>query len=136
MHIWNILWFIKGEGDKNFQLDGYKIIRADHASNTKRGRVCSYYKESLSVRVSNLTNLRKCIMCEVSMQNIKGNIGVICRSPSQNTIDFDEFLLNFEGISNTAASSDSLFTTIVGDFSSRSNFRWKKNKTTVEGARL
>ena len=130
MHIWNILWF-KGERDKDFQLDGYKIIRADHASNTKRGGVCSYYKESLSVRVSNLTNLRKCIMCEVSVQNIKGNIGVIYRSPSQNTIDFDEFLLNFEGISNTTASSDSLFTTIVGDFSSRSNFRWKKNKTTV-----
>ena len=35
------------EGDSSFQLDGYKVIRADHPSNTKRGGVCIYYKESL-----------------------------------------------------------------------------------------
>ena len=32
------------EGDSSFQLDGYKVIRADHPSNTKRGGVCIYYK--------------------------------------------------------------------------------------------
>ena len=37
------------EGDSSFQLDGYKVIRADHPSNTKRQGVCFYYKESLSV---------------------------------------------------------------------------------------
>ena len=32
------------EGDSSFQLDGYKVIRADHLNNIKRGDVCFYYK--------------------------------------------------------------------------------------------
>ena len=28
------------EGDKNIQLNGYNLIRADHLSNAKRGGVC------------------------------------------------------------------------------------------------
>ena len=32
------------EGDSSFQLDGYKVIRADHLNNIKRGDVCIYHK--------------------------------------------------------------------------------------------
>ena len=85
----------------SFKLDGYKIIRADHPSNTKRGGVFTYYKKSLSV---------------------------IYRSSSQSTIEFDEFLSNFEDILNTTASFNSLLTTILGGFNARSSFRWKKEK--------
>ena len=124
------------EGYSSFQLDGYKVIRADHLSNTKRGGVCIYYKESRSVRALNLINLSECIICEVSIQNCKGYIGVIYRSPSQNTTEFEEFLSNFEDILNTTASSSSLFTIILGDFNAGSSFSWKNDKTTVEGACL
>ena len=79
------------EGDSSFHLDGYKVIRADHPSNTKRGGVCIYYKESLSVQALNLTNLNECIICEVSIQNCKGYIGVIYRSLSQNTANSKNF---------------------------------------------
>ena len=34
---------------KNLMLEGYNLIRSDHPSNTKRGGVCIYYKESLAV---------------------------------------------------------------------------------------
>ena len=40
-------------GDRNFQLNGYHLIRADHPSNTKRDGVCIYHKESLGVRQFN-----------------------------------------------------------------------------------
>ena len=83
---WSIL-----EGDSSFQFDGYKVIRADHPSNTKRGGVCIYYKESLSVRALNLTSITECIICEVSIQNCKGYIGVIYRSLSQNTANSKNF---------------------------------------------
>ena len=73
------------EGDSSFQLDGYKVIRADHPSNTKRRGVYIYYKESLSLRELNSTNLNQCIICEVSVQNCKKYIGVIYRYPSQST---------------------------------------------------
>ena len=62
------------EGDSSFQLDEYKVIRAYHLSNTKRGGACIYYKELLSVRALNVTNLSECIICEVSIQNCKGQL--------------------------------------------------------------
>ena len=114
------------EGDSSFRLDGYKVIRADHPSNTKRSGVFVYYKESLSVRALNLTNFNECIICEVSVQNCKGYIGVIYRSPSQSTAEFEEFLSNFEDILNTTASSSSLFTIILGDFNGKHYFITKQ----------
>ena len=41
--------------DKDLMLDGYNLIRSDHPSNTKRGGVCIYYKESLAVRSVDIT---------------------------------------------------------------------------------
>ena len=90
-------------GDTSFHIDEHKITRADHPSNTKKGGVCIYYKESLSVRALNETNLSECIIREISRQNCKGYIGVIYKSPSQNTTEFEEFLPNFEDILNTTA---------------------------------
>ena len=77
------------EWDSSFQLDGYKVIRVDHPSNTKRGGVCIYYEELLSIWALNVTNLSECIICEVSLQNCKEYIAVIYRSPSQNTAKFE-----------------------------------------------
>ena len=89
--------------------------------------------ESLSVSALNLTDLSKCIICKVSLQNCKGYIGVIYRSPSHDTTEFEEFLSNFENILNTTASSNSVFTIILGDFNARSSFWWNNDKTRVEG---
>ena len=125
MHIWNILWFIL-EGDSSFQLDEYKVIRAKQPSNTKRGGVCIYYKELLSVWALNLTNLNECIICVVWIQNCKGYIGVIYRFSSHSTATFEEFLSNFWGHFNTTVSSSSFFTIILGGFNARS-FSWWKN---------
>ena len=97
MHIRNILWFIL-EGDSSFQLDEYKVIRAKQPSNTKRGGVCIYYKELLSVWALNLTNLNECIICVVWIQNCKGHIGVIYRFSSQVLPNLKNFCQTFEDI--------------------------------------
>ena len=34
----------------NLNIDGYKLVRADHPGNVKRGGVCVYFKESLPVK--------------------------------------------------------------------------------------
>ena len=65
------------EGDKNIQLNGYNLIRADHPSNIKRGGVYIFYKEALALCIDNSLNFNECIVCEVSIQNRKGYIGVI-----------------------------------------------------------
>ena len=124
------------EGDKNIQLNGYNLIRADHPSNTKRGGVCIFYKETLALHIVNSLNFNECIVCEVSTQNSKGYIGVIYRSPSQNTIEFESFLSNCEKLLNYITSNNGLFNIIVGDFNARSSVWWTKNITTTEGTQL
>ena len=124
------------EGDKNIQLNGYNLIRADHPTNTKRGGVCIFYKETLALHIVNSLNFNECIVCEVSTQNSKGYIGVIYRSPSQNTIEFESFLSNCEKLLNYITSNNGLFNIIVGDFNARSSVWWTKNITTTEGTQL
>ena len=70
------------EGDKNIQLNGYSLIWADHPSNTKWGGVCIFYKEALAVSIVNSLNFNECIVCEVSIHNSKGYIGVMYSSYS------------------------------------------------------
>ena len=124
------------EGDKNIELNGYNLIRADHPSNTKRGGVCIFYKETLALRIVNSLNFNECIVCEVSIQNSKGYIVVIYRSASQNTIEFESFLSNCEKLLNYITSNNGLFNIIVGDFNARSSVWWTKNIATTEGTQL
>ena len=124
------------EGDKNIQLNGYKLIRADHPSNTKPGGVYIFQKETLGVHIVNSLNFNECIVREVSIQNSKGYIGVIYRPPSQNIIEFENFLLHFEKLLNYATSSNGLFTIILDDFNARSSIWWTKDKTTTESTQL
>ena len=84
------------KGDRIFQLNGYQLMWADYPSNRKRGAVCIYHKESLGVHLVKLSNLSQCIVCEVFLQNCKGYIGVVYRSPSQNNIEFESFLSDFD----------------------------------------
>ena len=92
------------------------MIRADHPINTKQGGVCIFYKETFAVRIVNSLNFNECIVCEVSIQNSKGYIGVIYRSPSQNPIEFEHFLSNFEKLLNYTTSNNGLFTIILGEY--------------------
>ena len=80
------------EEDKNIQLDGYNLLRADHPSNSKGGGVCIFYKETLGVRIVKPLSFNECIIFEVSIQNSKGFVGVVYRSPSQNIFEFENFL--------------------------------------------
>ena len=41
--------------EKSLIIGGYKLLRVDHLSDSKRGGVCIYHKESISVKVLNLS---------------------------------------------------------------------------------
>ena len=51
-----------------------------------------------------------CIICEVSLTNSKGYIGVVYRSPSQDITEFEKFLSDFDELLSKTASSSFLFT--------------------------
>ena len=77
----------------SFSLNGYNLTCADHPDNIKRGGVCMYYKENLSLRIISTSYFDQCLLCEVTCQNEKGYIAVIYYSPSQSC---SHFLFNLE----------------------------------------
>ena len=59
--------------NNNLNVFGYNLIRADQSSNTKRGGVCIYYKESLAVQTLNSIGLPECLVYKVCLGNKLGH---------------------------------------------------------------
>ena len=110
-------------------LEGYNLIRSDHTSNIKMDGVCIYYKESLAVRLVDITSLPECLVCELTIQNKKGYVAVMYKSPSQSSIEFESFLSGFEDMLSSVLFSKSQFTVILGDFNARSSSCWSNDIT-------
>ena len=68
--------------DDDLRINGYKLIQMDQPLNTKIGGVCMYYKESLVVKMINISYLQECLPCEVVNDNIRGCIVLTYRLPS------------------------------------------------------
>ena len=84
--------------EKPLIIDGYKLLHAGYPSDTRRGGVYIYHKESISVKVLNLSQLPECLVCEVSIQNKRGFLVVLYHSPSQSQDCFQMFINEFEKI--------------------------------------
>ena len=110
--------------DRDISINGYNLIRADHPSNNKRGGVCIYHRESLAVQLVKINYLNECLLCEVSFNNKKGHIAALFRSPSQNRLEFDTFISNFEKMLRDIHSFNPGFSIVLGDFNDRSNNCW------------
>ena len=52
-------------GDENLEIAGYNLLRANHASNSKRGSVCVYYKSSLGLRLIDVHYLQELLTSEI-----------------------------------------------------------------------
>ena len=86
--------------DNLIDIEGYKLIRADHPDNIKRCGVCIYYKESLPVQIINQHYLKEALLLEMSYNNKKVVLSFSYRSPTQSTDEFDSFLYNFDNFLN------------------------------------
>ena len=120
----------------NLNINGYKLVRADHPGNVKRGGVCVYFKESLPVRCLPNSYLKECFVLEVSVNNKRGYVVSLYRSPSQTSDEFDSFITNLEKIVVNISRSNPYFLLLIGDFNDKSS-NWSSNDTTTaEGAQL
>ena len=104
----------------NLLINGYKLVRADHPDDVKRGGVCLYYRENLTLQLVDTPYIEQCILCEINIQNTTGYVALIFRSPSQSSNEFEEFLVNFDKLLNQFNMLKSSFTVILGDFNPRS----------------
>ena len=82
--------------DENLEIAGYKLSRTDHASNSKRGGVCVYYKNSLALRLIDAHYLQECLIFEILIGGKSHNIISLYRSPSQTSYFFEEFADNLQ----------------------------------------
>ena len=115
---------------------GYNLYTADHPKNVKRGGVCVYIRESLPVRCLSNTYLQECLILEISINNKKGYVLSLYRSPSQTPSEFDSFINNLEKLIIDIYSRKADFAVMIGDFNAKS-CNWSINDTTnPEGAQL
>ena len=120
----------------NLLINGYKLVRADHPDDVKRGGVCLYYRENLTLQLVDTPYIEQCILCEIHIQNTTGYVAVIYRSPSQSSNEFEEFLVNFDKLLNQVNMLKSSFTVILGDFNARSQSWWSDDITSFEGSHI
>ena len=121
---------------KDISIKGCSLVKADHPSNTKRGGVCIYYKESLGVCIINIPNLTESILCQVTINNKTGHVLVVYCSLSQSLDDFESFLSSFDQLITDISLSNPVFRLIVEDFNCGSNSWWKSDISTKEGIDL
>ena len=122
--------------DKELQLNGYKLVRSDHPGNQKRGGVCIYYKEALSISFLECKILSECLICEVFSNKSKIVVVSLYRSPSQSNDDFDQFLKGLEEIMAFVSDRNPTSIIILGDFNARSSSWWTDDITNFEGSQI
>ena len=69
--------------DDSLEVCGYNLFRADHPSNTKRGGVCIYYRNSFPLKILGLHYLQECINFEIMIGGKLCRFVSLYRSPNQ-----------------------------------------------------
>ena len=120
----------------NLLINDHNLFRAAHPDNVKRGGVCLYYGEKLTLQLVDTPYIEQCILCEINIQTTIGYVAVIYRSPSQSSNEFAEFLVNFDKLLNQINMLKSSFTVILGDLKARSQSWWSDDITSYEGSHI
>ena len=96
------------------------MIRADHASNTKRGGVCIYYKQYLPlIRKVDICKLNECIVTEITVNNERCFLTCLYRSPNQNQEQFESFCENLIDVLSGINNQQPTCSILVGDFNAK-----------------
>ena len=122
--------------NENWNIPGYNLITADHLSNTKRGGVCICFKESLPLRLYNISYINECICFEIMISNKLCDFISHYRSPSQSSDEFEYFVYNLDLTLEALTQKNPFLTVIIGDFNAKFNKWCSSDKTTPAGATL
>ena len=122
--------------DENLAITGYNLLRADHASNSKRGGVCVYYKSSLALRLTDVHYLQECLIFEILIVGKSCNFISLYQLPSQSSDFFEEFADNLQLTLDKISNQNPFLTVDLGDFNTKSSTWYKQDKTTYEGSKI
>ena len=62
--------------DHNLSIQHYSLNQTDHSDDVKRGGVCQYFKENVTLKVIDNSFIAQCIVCEITLQNQKDYVAV------------------------------------------------------------
>ena len=122
--------------DEKLNITGYDMFRADHPSGDRRGGVCIYYKETLLIKELKISYLQESICFDLKIGNKLCSIVSLCRSPSQTSDEFENFLNNLNLTLESVTQRNPFLTVVIGDFNARSSKWWRDGKTNKEGLRI
>ena len=106
---------------------------SDHPSNSKRGGVCIYYKETyIPLRVININYLNECIRFELNKGEKLCRFISLYRSPSQTQYEFDKFTENRELNIDLALQNNPYLVVALGDFNGKFKNWYGYDKTNFE----
>ena len=113
------------------------MVKDYYPGNVKRGGVCIYFKESLSIPFLYVpSNLNECLLCELSYRNNNCFIATLYRSPSQSREEFEKFLSNFEVLIKAISSQNNAISITLSDFNARSSNWCKYDISNKEGVQI
>ena len=92
-----------------------------------------YIKDSLAAKLCNISRLGECVIIELTINNKKGYVMSLYRSPSQTHEEFEQFLENFDHTLNHINSLNPSFVIILGDFNAKSSSWYANDITSNEG---
>ena len=115
-------------------LKGYDLSTNNHPSNTKRGRVGLYIKETLpKTNRTDIMTLPECVVCELCPDRKKYFFVVVYRSPSQDQQESENFMFNFELMLSKMSTENPYAVIITRDFNYRSTQWWANDNENDEG---
>ena len=111
-------------------------MRSNHPLSNKRGGVCIYYKNYLSLRIIGINHLSECIKFEITIGNKICNFITLCRSPSQNQNGLLAFKDNLEMNLETLAQRNPFLTVVIGDLNAKSKNWCSQDSTNFGGVTI
>ena len=117
--------------DNSLRISWYKLIPIVIPW-IPRGGIWIYYKESLAVKIINISLLKEHLPCEVILDDINGCIALAYRSRSQKLIQISNILCL---VLNSYLSVLKLLN-LVGDYNAQSKSWWEFDGNTSEGVQL
>ena len=115
---------------------GYDLIWANQPSNSKRGGVCIYYRNSLPLKILDIFYLQECIVFELKIVDKLCKIVSLYRSPNQYQDEFETFTNNLELILDKIFETNPFLVIALGDFNAKLSQWYKNDKTTTERCKI
>ena len=108
-------------------------IGAANPTNNKRGGVCIYYHNLLSLKVIDIQLLNECINFEIRVGGKLCSFLCLYRSPSQTRDIFETFADNFELTLDSIINKNPFLIFLFGDFNGKTTNWYKNDINSYEG---